>query len=274
VAMLRSLRGTGIRSRVHLKVDSGMNRQGLLPKQVAWFLDSVRDLEEVRVQGVMTHFASAPEDPDSIDRQLDRFLPAVRQVRVGWPQAEAHAANSAATMLRPSSHLDFVRCGIAAYGLSPFQANAEDEGLKPALSWTSVLVLVKNVPAGEGVGYGHTYRAPSARRIGLVPVGYADGVFRSLGDRGQVLIRGRRYPMVGRVSMDSFGVDLGEDPGPYPGEKVTLIGRDGAESIRVEEVAAWAGTINYEVVCSISGDRAERRFLAPSADRGPTARLV
>ena len=261
VSMLRALRGTGVSAMAHLKVDSGMNRQGLLPRQVEWFLDAVRGLPEVRVRGVMTHFACAPEDPVSVEEQLRRFLPCVDRVRAEWREAEAHAANSAATVLYPASHLSFVRCGIAVYGMSPFQAVAEEEGLKPALSWTSLVALVKDVPAGEGVGYSHTYRAPSARKIGLVPVGYADGVFRALGNRGEVLIGGRRYPMVGRVSMDSFGIDLGEESTVRPGDTVTLIGRDGPERITAEDLAARVGTINYEITCAIDLARAERRFV-------------
>ena len=132
-------------------------------------------------------------------------------VKAEWPRALAHAANSAATMYCPQAHLDMVRCGIAVYGLSPGQGDARAEGLEPALSWTSQVVLQKQVPAGEGVGYGHVFRAPLDTTVALVPLGYADGVFRLLGNRGHVLIGGRSYPMVGRVSMDSFAVDVGPD---------------------------------------------------------------
>ena len=191
-------------------------------------------------------------------------------MRSEWPEAEAHAANSAATILYPASHLSFVRCGIAVYGMSPFQAVAEEEGLKPALSWTAVVALVKDAPAGEGVGYSHTYRTPTARKIGLVPVGYADGVSRALSNRGRVLIGGRRYPMVGRVSMDSFGIDLGEETLVRPGDAVTLIGRDGPECLTAEDVAAWVGTINYEITCGIRLARAERRFVGAADSEGAT----
>jgi alanine racemase len=261
VSMLRAAAGSGPQVQVHLKVDTGMNRQGLLPRQVEWFLEQVRELQGVRVRGVMTHFACAPEGPASVEDQLGRFLPCVQRVRAEWPDAEAHAANSAATVRHSRSHLDFVRCGIAVYGMSPFGGDAEQEGLTPALSWTSQLVLVKDVPAGEGVGYSHTYRAPTDRKIGLVPVGYADGVFRALGNVGSVLIGGRRYPMAGRVSMDSFSVDLGPETDARPGDTVTLIGRDGGERISAEEVAGCAGTINYEITCAIRTARADRRFV-------------
>jgi len=154
-----------------------------------------------------------------------------------------------------------VRCGIAVYGLSPGQGDAAAEGLRPALSWTSQVVLVKRVGAGEGVAYGHTFHPPGETDIALVPVGYADGVFRALGNRGQVLINGSRYPMVGRVSMDSFGVDVGTGSGVRTGDTVTIIGSDGTHRLTAEDSAGWADTINYEITCRIDPRRAERVFL-------------
>jgi alanine racemase len=259
--MLPHLQGTGLRARVHLKVDSGMNRQGLFPAAVRPFLESIRGIREVELVGVMTHFACAGEEPAAVDAQLERFLPAVELVRREWPRALAHAANSAATVAAPYSHLDLVRCGCAVYGLSPWQADAAAEGLRPALAWKSQVVLVKRVPAGEAVGYGHTFRPDRPTDVALVPIGYGDGVFRALGNRGEVLINGRRYPMAGRVSMDSFGVDVGTEGQVRVGDVVTLIGADGDERITVEEVARRLDTINYEITCDIALDRSERLFL-------------
>lgn len=261
VGMLPQLRGRNLHARVHLKIDSGMNRQGLFPSQVDEFLESIRNIPEIELVGVMTHFASAGEDAASIDFQLSRFLPAVEHVRRSWPALVAHAANSAATMCSPASHLDMVRCGCAVYGLDPWQQDALVQGLQPALAWKSQVALVKRVRAGEGVGYGLTYRPASATEVALVPIGYGDGVFRALGNRGEVLINGRRYPVAGRVSMDSFGVDVGLDSGVQVGDTVTLIGCDGNERITVEEIARRLDTINYEVTCDIALDRTERRFL-------------
>jgi alanine racemase len=209
----------------------------------------------------MTHFAAAPEDPSSVEFQMRRFLPAVEAVKAAYPKAIAHAANSAATMCHPSTHLDMVRCGIAVYGLSPFGGDALAEGLSPVLAWRSVVALVRAVPRGEGVGYGLTWRAASDTHVALVALGYADGVFRALGNTGVVLIGGRRYPMVGRVSMDSFAVEVGPRPAVRAGDRVTLIGCDGDDRITAEEVAKLAGTINYEITCSVSLGRAERRCL-------------
>ena len=260
-AAVTSLPRAGRRARVHLKVDTGMNRQGLFPDQVDDFLDSIHGIPEIELAGVMTHFACAAEDPISVDRQMARFLPTVERVRRRWPGVIAHAANSAATVSDPSTHLDLVRCGVAVYGLSPWQGDALAEGLLPALAWKSQVVIVKRVSAGEGVGYGHTFRLDAPTDIALVPIGYGDGVFRGLSNKGEVLINGRRYPMVGRVSMDSFGVDVGTDGRVQVGDAVTLIGADGEQRIAAEEVARHLDTINYEITCDIALDRTERLFL-------------
>jgi alanine racemase len=260
-AFLPSLRGTGLKAKVHVKVDSGMNRQGLFPSEVGAFLDSIRGIAEIDLVGVMTHFACVTEDPSTIDFQLGRFLPAVEQVRKEWPGALAHAANSAATVHTARAHLDMVRCGVAVYGLSPWQADPLAEGLTPVLSWKSLVASVKRVAAQEGVGYGHTFRPVAPTEVALVPLGYGDGVFRALGNNGEVLINGRRYPMVGRVSMDSFGVDVGTDGSVKAGDTVTLIGVDGAARITAEEMAHRVGTINYEITCDIALDRSQRVFI-------------
>jgi len=193
-SMLPSIRGLGLPARVHLKIDSGMNRQGLFPESVGGFLESIRGIPEIELVGVMTHFACVAEDPTSIDRQLERFLPAVEHVRREWPRALAHAANSAATVHAPHSHLDMVRCGCAVYGLSPWQGDALAEGLEPALTWRSQVVLVKRILPGEGVGYGHAFQPERETDVALVPIGYGDGVFRGLYSQGEVLINGRLSP--------------------------------------------------------------------------------
>jgi alanine racemase len=259
--LLPTLRGSGLHARIHLKIDSGMNRQGLFPSAVNAFLDSIRGILEIDLVGVMTHFACVAEDPASIDFQLGRFLPAVERVRLEWPRVIVHAANSAATVHTPRSHLDMVRCGCAVYGLSPWQGDAISEGLWPALAWKSQVVVIKRVAPGEGVGYGHSFRPDHETDVALVPIGYGDGVFRALSNGGQVLIGGRRYPMAGRISMDSFGVDVGADGRVKVGDVVTLIGMDGADRITVEEVARLLDTINYEITCDIALDRTERHFL-------------
>ncbi|MBC7292528.1 MAG: alanine racemase, partial [Thermoleophilia bacterium] len=271
VDLVRALRGTGTKARIHLKVDTGMNRQGLFPHEVEGFLESIRSVPEVELVGVMTHFAAVTEDPATIDFQLQRFLPCVERVRREWPRAFAHAANSAATLLDARAHLDMVRCGCAVYGLSPWQGDPLADGLVPALTWHSQVVMIKKVAPGEGVGYGLTFRPQKETHVALVPIGYGDGVFRALGNRGEVLINGRRYPMVGRVSMDSFAVDVGSSLSVRVGDRVTLIGPDGQDRITAEELAHKVGTINYEIACNIALDRTERRFLAEMNERGDEA---
>lgn len=260
-AALPLLRGLGLKSHVHLMVDSGMNREGLHPAATEAFLESIHGIAEIELAGVMTHFACVAEDPSSVDRQLERFLPVVHRVRREWPRAVAHAANSAATVCNPDSHLDMVRCGCAAYGLSPWQGDAVGEGFTPALAWKSRVVLMKRIAPGEGVGYGHAFRPQTETNVALVPIGYGDGVFRALYNKGQVLIHGRRYPLAGRVSMDSFMVDVGTDERVRVGDPVTIIGADGDDRITVEEVAANLNTINYEITCSIALDRSQRLYL-------------
>lgn len=246
---------------LHLKVDTGMNRQGLSVAEVPAFLEQLRNRRRFRLKGVMTHFACADCDPECVREQLARFLKVLETVRSVWPDALGHAANSAATLNDPATHLDMVRCGIALYGLSPFRDDARAHGLRPALSWRSTVASTKDLHRGDAVGYGHTFRATDPTRIGLFPIGYADGVPRALGGLGAVLIRGRRYPMCGRVSMDSFTVDLGDQNDVVPGDTVTLIGDDGSEALSAEGMAGLAGTINYDITCGIRTGRARREFV-------------
>jgi alanine racemase len=194
------------------------------------------------------------------------FTACIARVKAAWPGAIVHAANSAAVLRHPDAHLDMARCGIALYGLSPFQTSSEEDGLRPALTWTSTVAAVKPIDPGAAAGYGHTYRAEGTGRLALVPLGYADGLRRSLGNRGQVLVAGRRQPIVGRVSMDSFLVALDDDLAVSAGDAVTLLGRDGDARMPVEEMAALLGTINYEVTCSLALRRAHRAFVGTSGE--------
>jgi len=163
-----------------------------------------------------------------------------------------HAANSAAVFRDPRSHFDMARCGVAVYGLDPFQGNPAERGLLPAMSLTSYVADIKRFAAGDSVGYGRTWRSPADTWVGVLPLGYGDGVRRGLSNNAEVLIRGRRHPLVGTISMDNVTVDLGPDTEVEPGEEAVLIGSQGEEAILAEEVAARLGTINYEVTCGIS----------------------
>lgn len=257
---VRRLVDVGRPAAVHLKLDSGMGRLGQRdPERFLALCETVADTAHLQLAGVMTHFATADEPGDPFfGEQLDRFAAVADRVRARFPGLTVHAANSAATLRDPASHFDLVRCGIAIYGMDPFGRDPAASGLEPALTWESWLASSKPCEPGDGVGYGRRFVADRTTRIGTVPVGYADGVRRDLAcSGGEVLVDGRRVPMVGAVSMDSFGVDLGPDAREPVGAGVTLIGRDGDERILAEDVARSLGTINYEVTCAI-GARVRR----------------
>ena len=180
--------------------------------------------------GAMTHFASADEDPEFTARQLSRFEPFVRVLRARRPGIVAHAANSAATLGLPASHLDLVRCGIAVYGCDPMNQDPAGQRLEPALELTSYVAAVKAAAPGESVGYGRRWVAESDTWVATVPIGYADGIRRALTNNCEVLIGGRRYPLVGTVSMDNITVELGASGTVRCGDRVTIIGADGGRT--------------------------------------------
>jgi alanine racemase len=163
-----------------------------------------------------------------------------------------HAANSAAVLRDPAAHFDVVRCGIAIYGLDPFQRDPDERGLEPALSLHSYVADVKRFAAGASAGYGRTWKAAADTWVGVLPIGYGDGFRRGLSNNGEVLVGGRRYPLVGTVSMDNVTIDLGPETEVNPGDEAVLIGAQGEERILAEEVAARLGTINYEVTCGLT----------------------
>lgn len=248
------------RVRCHVKVDTGMRRLGLFPRRFVEFLDMVEPAPEVELAGVMTHFATADEeDEDFFSFQLHAFEDIVQTVLTTGLTPVFHAANSAATLRYRESHFGMVRCGIAIYGLSPFQGDASADGLRPALTLTSYLADIKELSEGDVVGYGCTWTAPRRTHIGIIPIGYGDGFSRRLSNLGEALIGGGKYPVVGRVSMDQITVDLGPSPDLSTGSETVLIGSQGDATITAEAMAATLGTINYEVTCNLSS-RVERRY--------------
>jgi alanine racemase len=228
-------------ARVHVKLDTGMGRLGTRdPDEASRVVTALGD----RAVGLMTHFATADEDDQSF---VDKQLAAFETWRARHPGLLTHAANSAAAIRRPDARFDLVRCGIAIYGLDPFQRDPADQGLEPALELVSYLAEVKRCEPGQSAGYGRRFVADRATWLGTVPIGYGDGYRRGLTNNAEVLVDGRRFPVVGTVSMDNITVDLGDDP-PDRGSEVLLIG----DGILAEEMAARLGTINYEVTCGIS----------------------
>jgi alanine racemase len=203
--------------------------------------------------GFWTHFATADEpESEFFDEQLERFVALVERVRADHPGVLVHAANSAATLRDPGSHFDMVRCGIAAYGLDPFQRDPFERQLEPALELRSYVADVKRFAAGDSAGYGQRWRAPVETYVGVLPIGYGDGVRRGMTNNADVLVEGHRVPLVGTVSMDNVTIELGPATHVAPGAVATLIGAQGDERILCEEVAARLDTINYEVTCEIS----------------------
>jgi alanine racemase len=254
--------------RIHVKLDTGMGRLGTrVPGEAVQVAEQVAAADPVlELAGAMTHFASADADPEFTAEQLARFEPFVRELRGRWPSIVVHAANSAATLREPASHFDLVRCGIAVYGCDPMNLDPFAHGLEPALELRSYVAAVKLASPGESAGYGRRWVASGETWIATVPIGYGDGIRRALSNNGDVLIGGRRYPLVGTVSMDNVTVEVPAADAVRCGDPVTLIGGDGRERVTAEELARRIGTINYEIVCGISGrvPRAYHRDEAPA----------
>jgi alanine racemase len=244
---------------VHLKFDTGMHRQGIMPAELPVLLDLLAKYPGLRVRGVATHLARADEaeQPEWTRRQLDQFHDIIaRLAAAGMPAPIRHTANSAAALLWPEARLDMVRLGIALYGFWPGpaveRASAEKLTLRPVMTWKTRVGAVKAVPCGCSVGYSGSYVTTRASRIAVLPLGYYDGYSRSLSNLGQVLIHGQRAPVCGRVSMDLMTVDVTDIPAVQPGDEVVLLGQQGMSAISAEEIAAWLGTIHYEVITRIN----------------------
>ena len=251
----------GTTAAVHLKIDSGMHRVGVPAAEAGRFASMLAGLPGIEVEGAYTHFAVATEPADPFTgRQIDAFDAAAAEVErvVGHPVIK-HAANSAGVMAFPRSHYDMVRVGIAMLGLSPSEELSGDAELQPALTLAGEVAFVKKVNAGEGLSYGLTYAPSRDTYVATLPVGYADGLSRLLSGKAEVLIAGRRKPLVGTICMDVCLADLGEEP-VEPGTRFTLIGEEGDDRISAEDVAREMGTINYEVTCMISS-RVPRLFI-------------
>jgi alanine racemase len=252
----------GRTARAHLKVDSGMGRLGLRPEDLAPLLEAWKGCPHVILDGVFTNFASAddPASPQN-DLQRERFLSMVAAVREsGFSPAWIHMANSAALLSRPDARLTLLRPGITLYGMRPSEA-LPDPGLELVLSLTTRLIQVKDLPPETPVGYGATFVTGGKSRVGILPVGYADGLPRSLSGQGYALVRGARCPIVGRVSMDLTAILLDNAPGGREGDTVTLWGTDGPESLGPWDWARWAGTIPYEITTGLSA-RVGRKYIS------------
>jgi alanine racemase len=252
----------GRRASVHLKVDTGMERIGVHAWTAGPFIEAAVASRWIALAGIYSHLACSDE-PDSpmTALQLERFEEACAHFgRIGAPVPPRHIANSGGVLHFPETRLDMVRPGILLYGVLPGAGSRPAVAVQPALSLVSRVVYFKVVEAGHTVSYGGTWAAAADTRVVTVPIGYGDGYPRSLSSRGEVLVRGQRHPIIGRVCMDQFMVDVGPGGSAYNGDEVVLIGRQGDDAIRCEDVALAAGTIPYEILTGLN-ERIPREYV-------------
>ncbi len=247
-AAARDVKG---RLKIHIKVDSGMGRLGALPADALRLFRYLQSVNQFDIEGIYTHFSLAGEDPKYTAKQLATFKTALGAMQAGgFSFRYIHAANSAATVASRAACFNLVRPGLLLYGLNPSR-QLKLAGLRPVMSWKTVIIQVKTLPANSNVGYGNSYRTCGEETIAVLPVGYADGLRRSPQTWREVLIRGKRAPLVGRVSMEKTTLDVTHIPDVSAGDEVVLMGRQGDEEISADEIADWLGTINYELVATI-----------------------
>jgi alanine racemase len=258
LALARMASERGIEMPVHLKVDTGLNRYGLPPSEAADLGRWLRGLDGIRVEGLFTHFASADEGDKSYTLEQHRLFLSVAE-QLDWVPIR-HVSNTAALLDMPDMSLEMVRPGLGIYGCYPSRQVERSLPLRPVLSLKGRVARLSSLAPGESVSYGRTWRAPRPSLIGLVMCGYADGLPRALSNRGSVLVRGRRAPIVGRVCMDMCMVDLSDIPDVAVDDEVVIIGRQGEEEISADEVAELCDTTSYEILCGISA-RVPRLYL-------------
>jgi alanine racemase len=239
---------------VHLKIDTGMGRLGLLAAELDGWINEIKKLTALKIAGVFSHFSQAESvEGDYTRRQLEIFQRVVDRLRAeNIRPALTHLANSAATITLPAAYFDMVRPGIMLYGIYPSPAMARQISLKPVLAWKTRILQLKKVPAGASISYGQTFITQRESLIASLPIGYADGYSRLLSNRGEVLVGGRRAKVAGRVCMDLTMVDVTDIRNVKQGDEVVLLGRQSGDEISADEMAAWANTISYEILTSIS----------------------
>ncbi len=243
----------GLTAKVHLKIDTGMERIGVHYYSADSLLEAALACKHVEVEGVFSHFANADAaDLASARLQLERFQEALRfYEKRSLPTPMRHMANSGAILQLSEAWMDLVRPGILMYGIYPTREAKRSLRVHPALSWSSRVVYFKVVQPGHPVSYGSKWQSDHSVRVVTIPVGYGDGYFRSMSGKAQVLIHGKRYPVVGSICMDQFMVNIEEDSA-FNGDQVLLVGEDGNERISTEDLAEWAGTIPYEILTDIN----------------------
>jgi len=250
---------------VHLKIDTGMGRLGIMIDQLDIYLDMLDKLSGVRLAGILSHFPRADDCKDSSQAiaQNRRFAQMSDKVLAYFSMGVAHIANSAAILNVPNSHYDMVRPGITLYGCYPFPAAKDNSSLqlKPVMSFKTRVIQVKDVPAGYGISYGHTYITKRPTRLAVLPVGYNDGYLRRLTGRGEVVIGGQRVPILGRICMNACLADVTDLDQVRPGDEAVLMGSQGEAEITVDEIAEWSDSISYEILC-LFGNSNQRVYLS------------
>ncbi|MBM7622806.1 alanine racemase [Sporohalobacter salinus] len=244
----------GTKQKIHVKIDTGMGRIGVLPAEALEFIQKINSFPHLEIEGLITHFAKADEEnKDYTKQQWEKFNDVIKEVESAGIQIPIkHCANSATIIDLPQMELDMVRAGIMLYGLYPSSEVDQNFQLKPALSWKARVVYLKELDEGHGISYGTTYITPDKTEIATIPLGYADGYFRLLSNKGEVLINGKRASIRGRVCMDQFMVEVTDIPDVNIGDEVVLIGQQKNEEITAMELADLIGTINYEIVSKIT----------------------
>jgi alanine racemase len=258
VALNNKARILGKKARVHIKVDTGMGRIGVLEPDAEDLIKYISKLKFVRIEGLFTHFAFADMNEDFTVGQINLFnnlIQRLKKININIPFI--HAANSMGVIGYKNSHFNMVRPGLVIYGLYPRKDLRIN--LKPVLSLKTKILFIKNLPKGCGISYGHEYVTPKATRVATLPIGYGDGYPRNLSNRAQVLISGKKFPICGRICMDQIMVDIGGCAAKV-GDEVVLIGTQGKNTITAQDLAELAGTISYEIVCGL-GTRIPRVYI-------------
>ena len=254
----------GVEIGVHIKVDSGMGRLGILPSDMSTFLDTISGLPGLKIAGIMSHFAESdnPLSKNTV-QSFKSFADVSRELKNRFAGI-SHIANSGAVLNFPDTYCDMVRAGIALYGYHPAgRVGCDDpdtENLITAMSFVSRILQVKTVPAGTGISYGHTYQTKKQTRLAVLPVGYEDGYSRGLSNRGQVLVNGHRVPVLGRICMNMCMVDVSDLTLVKAGDEVVLLGQQGQGNITADEIAEEMGSISYEVLCLL-GNNNQREYI-------------
>ena len=249
-------------ARVHIKIDTGMRRLGIEAGEVLDFIKKIKKMNNIEIEGLYTHFAAAEEDKNYTELQFAQYKRVVGKLKKeGIHVPLKHAANSAAILDLPYTYLDLVRPGITIYGLLPLPRARRTIKLKPVTKFKTKIIFIKKVSAGESIGYGRAYTTTKETVVATLPVGYADGYPRLLSGKGEVLVRGRRAAIMGRICMDLCMIDVTNIPGAQVGDEVVLWGKQEGEKISVEEIAEKTGTINYEIICMVDKPRVSKVFI-------------